>query len=288
MGTSVQWSCVDGVAEILLNRPRQGNAISMDLARATRQAADEIAALADAGEARVVLLRGAGPAFCVGGDLTEFAAAGDPSAHIAQLAQLMHDAIIALVESPAPVISVVHGVAAGAGVGIALTADLVIATTEARFRAAYTGVGLSPDCGVSWLLGTKLGHAVGLDLALTNRAVAADEARQYGLVSRVVAAAELERTVAAVVEALKSGPPLAMAATKRLVREASESSLRAHLAEEAASIAALAGEPDGREGVAAFLAKRPPVYTGALSDQAHKRERQFAIRSTADRSKGWS
>lgn len=265
MNTSVQWSCEDGVAQIVLNRPELGNAISLELAHAMCQAAENIAGLADAGEARVVLLRGAGPAFCVGGDLTEFATAHDPSAHIAELARLMHEAIIALVDSPAPVISVVHGVAAGAGVGIALSADLVIASSEARFRAAYTGVGLSPDCGVSWALGTKLGHAVGLDLALTNRTLGAEEARGCGLVSRVVAPASLEATVAAVVGDLKAGPPLAIAATKRLVREAGASSLRAHLADEAASTAVLAGGPDGREGVAAFLAKRPAVYSGALS-----------------------
>lgn len=265
MNTSVRWSCEDGVAQIVLNRPEHGNAISLELAQGMRQAAEEIADLADTGEARIVLLRGAGPAFCVGGDLTEFADARDPSTHIAALAQLMHEAILALVEAPAPLISVVHGVAAGGGVGLALTADLVLATTEARFRAAYTGVGLSPDCGVSWLLGTKLGHAVGLDLALTNRTLDAEEARRYGLVSRVVVHSDLEGTVAGVVRALKTGPPLAIAATKRLVREAGGSSLREHLSEEAASIAALAGTPDGCEGIAAFLAKRPAVYSGALS-----------------------
>jgi len=260
MTDSVVWSLTGGVARITLNRPERGNAINLDLATGFRRAVRGV--LGGAG-VRAVLLVGAGGAFCVGGDLTEFAAAQDPSAHIAELAGIMHEAIVDLVRAPVPVISGVHGAVAGAGVGLALSADLVVAASDARFRTAYTGVGLSPDCGVSWVLARTLGHAVALDMALTNRTLDATEAERRGLVSRVVAPQELEGTLTELAGALASGPAQALAATKRLIREAGRTDLEAHLADEAAAIAAAAAGPDAREGIRAFLEKRPPRYPSA-------------------------
>lgn len=256
----VRRSLDGGVARITLNRPERGNAISMELATEFRRAVREVLRDADGGDVRVVLLTGAGGAFCVGGDLAGFAAAEDRSEHIAELARVMHEAIAALVEAPVPVISGVHGAVAGAGVGLALLADLVVAASGTRFRTAYTGVGLSPDCGVSWVLGRTLGHAIALDLALTNRTLDAEEAERRGLVSRVVPPEELEGTLNALAGALASGPPAALAAAKRLTRAAGGSGLVPHLADEAAAIAELAAGPEAGEGIRAFLEKRSPRY----------------------------
>jgi 2-(1,2-epoxy-1,2-dihydrophenyl)acetyl-CoA isomerase len=162
-------------------------------------------------------------------------------------------------------VSVVQGVVAGGGIGVALAADVVLMARRARLRVAYTAAGLSPDCGVPAALARALGPARAMDLALTNRTLTAEEAAQWGLVSRAVDDDELEQVADGVVQQLADGPHEALVATRRLVRDAArldgDAAWRAHLDAEAVSIAHLAGTADGREGVAAFLAKRPPRFS---------------------------
>ena len=252
----------DGIARLTLASPATGNALDLALGSALRDAGHRLQAYDGL---RVVRIGAQGRAFCVGGDLRGFAGVDDPAAHVAELAAAVHEALTALRELPVPVVSVVQGVAAGGGLGLALVADVVLLARSATLRVAYTAAGLSPDCGVTLALARALGPARAMDLALTNRTVTAEEAAQWGLVSRAVDDDELDRVADGIVQRLADGPHEALVATWRLVRDAAhvagDDAWRAHLDAEAVSISHLAGSPDGREGVAAFLEKRAPRFS---------------------------
>lgn len=260
MRSRVRWSVEDGVAAITLARPDAGNALDMAMAEALREAADRAVEGASDGTVRVVVLAAEGPAFSVGGDLREFADAEDRGKKVTEVADELHRAILALRACRAPVVSVVHGTAAGGGIGLALAADVVLVASEAKLRLAYTAGGLTPDCGSTWVLTQRLGPARALDLALTNRLLSGAEAAQWGLVSRAVPAAELPSQTQQVVGALRSGPSDAFAETKRLVGAVRDRSLAEQLRDESDTIGRLIGGPDAVEGVDAFLEKRPPRF----------------------------
>lgn len=248
-----------GLARVTLRRPEAGNAIDLETARALREAARACARQ----HVRAVLLTGEGRSFCVGGDLREFAAfAGDALAkHLIAVTDALHDALREFAAIDAPLVAAVQGAAAGAGVGLAVAADLTLAADDASFTAAYTGIGYSPDAGISWSLPRLVGPKRALDLLLTNRRVPATEAAEIGLVSRVVAADALNAEADRTAEALRRGPTAAFGATRRLVAAGPTADLGPHLDAEARSIAALAASDTGREGVAAFLGKRAPEFT---------------------------
>lgn len=258
-----------GIATLELARPEAGNAISLDLAAAFGEATSRLATDVDQGAVKVAVVRAQGPRFCVGGDLQDFAAAADPSAHVAAVAAHMHSAIGRLTALRIPVVSAVHGVVAGGGIGLALSADIVLASQTASFHAGYVGAGLSPDCGTSWLLNAALGPARTMDLLLTNGSIDANAAREGGVVSRVVEPEELAATVDGVTSALLAASLDAVAATKGIVRAAAARSLISHLSDEAESIATLAGSSESRRLIAAFAerkksaAGRSPLRTGA-------------------------
>ena len=167
---------------ITLDRPEQANALDMSTARQLRDAVR----LIDDGVG-CVLLRAEGANFCVGGDVRAFAASPAPGEFLGELASVVHDAVLGLVSAAAPVVAAVHGWAAGAGMSLAACADITLAAESARFRSAYSAIGLSPDCGLTWTLPRLVGRARAADLMLTNRAVGAAEAAAIGLVARVVA-----------------------------------------------------------------------------------------------------
>jgi 2-(1,2-epoxy-1,2-dihydrophenyl)acetyl-CoA isomerase len=253
MPAPVTLEVTGGIARIGLSRPARGNAIDLALARALRDTTADISALSTVD---AVVLFGHGDQFCVGGDLSTFAEAQAPGALLAELAATAHEAILGLRSLPVPVISAVHGACAGGGIGFALAADLVLAESTARFVVAYTAAGLSPDCGVSWALTRVLGPAKANDLILTNRRLDGTEAERFGLVSRVVDAGTVHEEALGLAASLTRGPREALAASARLVRDATTRPLAAHLDAEAKSIAALIEIPDGQEGVNAFLSKR--------------------------------
>lgn len=257
----VNLAVADGVARLTLAHPAGGNALDLAMTRGLR---DAVASLASYDGLRAVRIDAEGRVFCVGGDLHEFAAAADATARVTEVAAAAHDALAGLRALPVPVVSVVQGVVAGGGIGFALVADVVLMARSAKLRVAYTAAGLSPDCGVSLALARALGPARAMDLALTNRTLSGDEAAQWGLVSRAVDDDALQEVADGLVQQLADGPQQALAATRRLLRDAarvdSEGAWRAHLDAEAVSIARLAGTTDGREGVAAFLGKRPPRF----------------------------
>jgi 2-(1,2-epoxy-1,2-dihydrophenyl)acetyl-CoA isomerase len=246
-----------GVAHLTLNRPDAANGINLALAR---ELLDATKAIAADPAARVVLLTGAGARFCAGGDLKGFAAIADLPDHLRELLGLLHEAVANLVRGEAPVVAAVQGSAAGAGLGLVGASDLVLAGTSTKFVMAYTGVGLTPDGSSSWFLPRLVGLRRALELALTNRILSADEAETYGLITSVVPDDELAARAETMAASLAAGAPHALAAAKRLLHGSLETTLESHLAQEAEAIANASGSPEGAEGIAAFLEKRPPRF----------------------------
>jgi 2-(1,2-epoxy-1,2-dihydrophenyl)acetyl-CoA isomerase len=249
----------DGLAHVTLRRGEAGNAIDLDLARGLLDAARACAREA----VRAVLLTGEGKSFCVGGDLREFSRLSGEALekHLTAVTDALHDALRTFAASDAPVVAAVQGAVAGAGIGLAAAADLTLAADNASFTAAYTGIGYSPDAGVSWFLPRLVGPKRALDLLLTNRRLPAAEAAAIGLVSRVVAADRLAAEAARTAAALRSGPTAVFGVTRRLVAGGLTADLGPHLDREARALAAAAASDAGREGVAAFLGKRAPDFT---------------------------
>jgi 2-(1,2-epoxy-1,2-dihydrophenyl)acetyl-CoA isomerase len=225
---------------------------------------------ARADDVHVVVLSSEGRAFSVGGDVSAFAAAEDTEQIVDDLAETLHRVVSDLHRMEAIVVSVVHGTAAGAGVSLAAAADLVIAGASARFTLAYTRIGFSPDGGSS-LLTASIGLHRSLHLALLNPLLSAHEAQAMGLVTQVHPDGELDSAVEEVVGLLRSGSRTAQVAAKRLLREAATPAAEAAMRRETVSIRTRAASPDGREGVAAFLEKRPPVFPSANSGQPTER-----------------
>jgi 2-(1,2-epoxy-1,2-dihydrophenyl)acetyl-CoA isomerase len=216
-------------------------------------------------EARAAILTGAGRAFCAGADLADLKphyeeGAGPDLAVL--LDDVFHPALRAILECQVPVIGAINGVAAGAGMGLALACDLRVMSEDAFFTSAFTAIGLIPDSGTTWWLPHHLGVSRALELALTNRRVGADEARELGLCLDVVPgdqlldrSRELARTMADLV-------PESLVATRRLIREAASSTLESALTAEQAEQGRLGKTPEHREGVMAFLEKRKPDFRG--------------------------
>ncbi|MFG1682713.1 enoyl-CoA hydratase/isomerase family protein [Nonomuraea sp. NPDC049269] len=250
---------LDGVADIVMCRGARGNAIDLDLARGLRDAAR--ACLEE--NVRAVLLRGEGRSFCAGGDLREFSALRGAvlKDHLMEVTDALHGALRIFARMDAPLVAQVQGAVAGAGVGLAAAADLTVAADDATFVLAYTGIGYSPDAGVTWSLPRLVGPKRALELLLTNRRISAREAADMGLVTSVVAAERLPEEARRVATALTLGATRALGATRRLVSAALSGDLDPHLDREARSLAETAASPEGVEGVAAFLGKRPPRFS---------------------------
>ena len=251
----VEYVFADGLARVTLADPDRGNALSprlgADLLDAVRRARRD--------RARVVVLAARGTAFSVGGDVKGFAAAADRPALIEDLAECLHRTVTDLQRSDAIVVSVVQGVAAGAGVPLAAAADIVLAGESAAFTLAYTKIGFSPDGG-STLLSSTVGLHRALHLALLNPLWSAAEAHAAGLVAKVYPDDELAAGAEKVVAQLLAGSAAAQAAAKRLVRDAVPGSPETAMRRESLSISERAGSPDADEGLAAFVEKRRPVF----------------------------
>jgi len=251
----IRYEYADGAARITMTNGDAGNPMHPESGRALLDAV--LRAKAD--RARVIVLAAEGRFFSVGGDLGSFAEAEDLEPALLELAEAAHRIIVELVRGDAVVVSAVQGTAAGVGFPLAAAADVMLAADTAKFSLAYTKVGLSPDGGGSLLVHTLGLHRV-LRLALLGDLLTAAEAQAAGLVARVVPAEELGAATDKVVAELLSGSAPALAATKRLVREAAEPHPETALRKEAASISRLGGGPDGREGITAFLEKRTPQF----------------------------
>jgi 2-(1,2-epoxy-1,2-dihydrophenyl)acetyl-CoA isomerase len=251
----------DHVARITFNRPDAANALNMEMGRDLMHAS--IRASEDPA-VRAVILTGAGKMFSGGGDLKSFAAQEDRlPAHLKEVALYLHAAISRFVRMDAPVIAAVNGSAGGAGMSLCLFADLVLAAESARFTLAYTRAGLSPDGGSTYFLPRIIGVRRALELALTNRVLTAKEALDWGIVTRVVPDAELQAEAQTLANQLAAGATRAFGAAKRLLHHSSSESLETQMELEAQAIADQARTRDAREGIAAFIAKRPASFRGS-------------------------
>lgn len=248
----------DGIARITLNRPDRLNSFTRAMHGELRDA------LANLGDARVVVLGGAGRGFCAGQDLNDRAVSADagPTDLGATVEECWNPLIRAIAALPQPVIAKVGGVAAGAGASIALACDLVVAASTAKFIQSFSALGLVPDSGGSWHLTRHLGQARAMGLALTGEPLGAEQAAEWGLIWKCVGGEWLDEEVDALAKKLAALPPLGLAAIKRMVRTSWGRSLDEELDLQRDEMRRLGYTDDYREGVAAFLEKRPAVFTG--------------------------
>ena len=210
-----------------------------------------------------VLLAGEGQ-FCVGADVGDLSAVSaeeaDPRPAVRALAGALHDLVRALVEVPVPVVAAVRGWAAGAGMSLALAADVAVAGMSTRLRPAYPAIGLSPDGGLTWTLPRAVGPARARHILLTDRVIAADEALALGLVAVVVADDDVAAEAQALAQRLADGPVRALGRTKQLLRAGGVRDLGEQLDAEAHAIAESVADAEGQEGIAAFRERRPPEF----------------------------
>ena len=249
-----------GVTTITLNRPDAFNALSLTLGRELFQAALE--ADEDPG-ARCVVITGTGRAFCAGGDVKDFVdQLPRIGVHIKELTTYLHGAISRLARSDKPVIMAVNGVAAGGGLSLALSGDLVLATESARFTMAYSKIAASPDGSSSYFLPRLVGLRRAMELYFTNRVLTAREAEAWGLITRAVPDAEFRAAVDGLARELAQGPSKAFGAAKRLFHQSTWESLETQMELESQAIAASGHTDDFRNGVTAFAQKKTPTFLG--------------------------
>ena len=182
--TALTFDLTDNVATITLNRPEAANALNFELARDLMYASLECD---EDPNIRAVVITGAGRFFCAGGDLKSFAAAPEMPVHLKEVTTYLHAAVSRFTRMDAPVIGAINGVAAGAGMSLACSCDIVLAAESSRFTMAYTRAGLTPDGSSTYFLSRAVGLKKALELTLTNRMLSAQEAEDYGIVTRVVA-----------------------------------------------------------------------------------------------------
>lgn len=255
---TIRFTVEAGVARIVLDRPK-ANAFSPVLSRELRDAA--VRCDVDP-EVRAVVLTGVGRFFSAGGDLAAFASAESASKLLFDMTHDIHAAVAHFHRMAAPVIVAVNGTAAGGGLSLCLGGDVVIAAETAKLTMGYPKVGLSPDGTSSYFLPRLVGLRRAQELMFTDRVLTAEEGREWGLVTKVVPAEELESTVAALAERLANGPTRAYGAAKNLLSTTFGNGLAEQAELESRWIAELAASPDGQEGIGAFLEGRKPSFTG--------------------------
>ncbi|WP_326639378.1 enoyl-CoA hydratase-related protein [Streptosporangium sp. NBC_01755] len=250
-----------GVARLRLNRPEAANGMDVPFLRGLYTAVMRCHGEPDV---RAVLLTGEGRNFCAGGDVKTFATKGEglPD-YLREATSWLQISVSALMRLQAPVVAAVHGFAAGGGgFGLVCAADLVVAAESAKFMAGATRVGMAPDAGVSVTLPRLVGLRKAMEITLTNPVLTAAEALEIGLITKVVADDTLLDEGLALARALAAGAPRALAATKRLLWDGLGANVEARLPEEARTVADLSGTADAREGLAAVIERRSPLFTG--------------------------
>jgi 2-(1,2-epoxy-1,2-dihydrophenyl)acetyl-CoA isomerase len=249
-----------GLARLRLVRAGAGNAIDPEMVAALQQA---ISACATEAGVRALLICAEGPAFTVGGDLRHFL---EERERLAEALDAMigpyHQTLARLAELPVPVVCAVQGAAAGGGLGLLWCADVVLAADDAKFATGFSRLALSGDGGSSWWLPRMVGMRRARELLLVGRVLCADEAADWGLVSRVVARDRLEDEALAAARELAAGPTVAYGEMRRLLARSLSATLADQLAEEQRASARCGATADAGEGIAAFLERRAPRFQG--------------------------
>ena len=255
----LEYTIKDGIGAILLNRPHRKNAFTLDM---LDQWAEALRSARTDPDVRAVLVKGVEGAFCAGVDLDDFAEITTTLARQEVLQYRVHRVAAAALELDKPLIAAVDGVAVGAGMDMALACDIRLASTRARFSEGYVRVGLIPGDGGAHLLPRIVGQARALELLWTGRFVDAAEALDLGLVMSVHTPEELPAAAADLCRRLAEGPPVAIRAIKRLVRNGERVDFMTSLSMVAAEQAVVQSTQDSAEAVQAFRDKRTPVFVG--------------------------
>jgi 2-(1,2-epoxy-1,2-dihydrophenyl)acetyl-CoA isomerase len=259
--STLLFDVTDNVATITLNRPEAANAMSGDTARELSDAALRCDTDPDI---RAVLITGAGKMFCPGGDLNVFRAHQDHlHTYVKEMATYLHTGISRLRRMDAPIVAAVNGVAAGAGMSLALACDIVLAGESTRFMMAYTRAGLTPDGSATYSLPRIVGLKRAVELTLTNRMLTAQEALDWGIVARVVPDDMLLDEARKLAGQLAAGPTAAFGTAKRLLQDGWTETLETQMEMEGRAISDSARTADALEGITAFLEKRKPRFKGA-------------------------
>jgi 2-(1,2-epoxy-1,2-dihydrophenyl)acetyl-CoA isomerase len=258
--TRVELSVAGGVAHLRLVRVDARNAIDAEMVKHLDAAVAAIEA--DAG-VRAVLISAAGPAFTVGGDLRHLQARLDRlPAELDDMIGVYHATLVRLAELPVPIVCAVQGGAAGGGLGLVWCSDVVIAADDVRFATGFAELALSGDGGSSWFLPRLLGMTRARQMILFNRVVTAAEALEWGLVSRVVPPDRLEAEAIETAARLAAGPTYAYGELRRLLARSFTAGLEDQLGAERQAIVRCGQTADAKEGITAFLERRPPSFGG--------------------------
>jgi 2-(1,2-epoxy-1,2-dihydrophenyl)acetyl-CoA isomerase len=251
----------DGIATLVLNRPERLNALNNELATALNEALGRIA---EDDSVRVVVITGAGRAFCAGGDLAAIGKGrrGRDTQELEPLLRAGMQAVLRMRTIPQPVIAAVNGAAAGAGMNIALAADIRIAAEEATFGQNFAKVGLFPDFGGTYFLPQLVGPAKAAELFYTGDMIDAKTALDLGIVNHVVPGAQLEAEVKSLAQKIALGPSLAVQAVKKTLFGAEKNKLSEALEHEVQEQIRCYLSEDCSEGIRAFFDKRPPKFQG--------------------------
>jgi len=255
-------SLADGVLRLTMNRPESRNALSLELSAALN---DALTAAQTEREVRVVVLTGAGGAFCAGGDVKAMAAGRDRDLTLTERGGRLRaraEPVRLLHEMPKPTVALLPGAAAGAGLALALACDFRLAVDTAKITCAFARVGLSGDFGISWLLSGMVGAARARELMMLSPVLSAREALDLGLLSRVLDTAEYPSATEDFVRRLAAGPSLAYGHIKRNLNMAREASFGASLDSESMNQAICMISEDHREAATAFAEKRDPRFVG--------------------------
>jgi 2-(1,2-epoxy-1,2-dihydrophenyl)acetyl-CoA isomerase len=275
MLTHIRSERADRIGVITIDRAERFNSLDVRTAQDLRKAGLQ---MARDPEIRVVVLRGLPGMFCSGADLKFIRNGGDaadlaylsPSAPhggygdtFKQILEYIHSTISEIRRAPKPFVAAVDGIAAAGGFGVAMSCDLVVASTRATFEWAYPKTGLTGAESATFLLPRLIGLRRAMELLLLNPRLTAHEARAYGLITAVVDEADFDREVMAMAGRIAAGPPLALARAKELLNQAADMErLDAHLDRELLELARVADGPEFAEGIDAFFAKRTPAFTG--------------------------
>lgn len=251
----------EGIARLTLNRPERLNSFNLQMHEEVRRALQEIE---QDSSCRVLVLSGAGRGFCAGQDLSDRAVApGGQAVDLGESIELRYKPLVlALRALPMPVIGAVNGVAAGAGANLALSCDLVIAARSASFIQSFSKIGLVPDTGGTWFLPRLIGQARAIGLAMLADKLSAEQAAQWGLIWRCVDDAEFARAVEELAQQLAAAPTRGLARIKQAMYSSGAHTLEQQLDIERDFQRELGRSSDYAEGVAAFLEKRAPRFTG--------------------------
>jgi enoyl-CoA hydratase/carnithine racemase len=252
----------DGIATLTLNRPDRLNALGGTLRDDLH---DAIARSAADSDVRVMIITGAGKGFCAGGDVKAMNEAKEGKRErpfIEKIAPGRDRTLLAMRDAPQPILAAVNGAAAGAGMNLALACDLRLASTAAKFSQAFVKRGLHPDWGGTYFLPRVVGTAKAAELIFTGAQIDAAEALRLGIVSQVVAPEELLPAAHALARTIAAGPPIAIRLAKRGIHRNAEADLRSALEYETFAQNACFETDDAREGIRAFVEKRPPVFRG--------------------------